>query len=98
MRSVSLSAARWGMLGLILLGASGPSASRAATLQWKFQPGATLHYTMDQRTVTSLKTGPQDVKTTMSQQIDMDWTVKKVNTDGSAELTQTVTRVHTKIE
>lgn len=99
MRMLRGSAWRWGVvLGVLVLAGSGASHAGAATLRWKFQPGETLHYVMDQKTITSVKGGPQDVKSTMSQTIDMDWTVKEVGADGLASLTQTITRVRTKIE
>ncbi|WP_406697572.1 DUF6263 family protein [Singulisphaera sp. Ch08] len=101
MRSRSLTTRRLGWIGLQLLlvvAGFGGSSARAATLQWKFQPGETLRYSMDQKTLTSVKGGPRDIKSTMSQVIDMEWVVKEVGTDGLASLTQKVTRVRTKIE
>jgi hypothetical protein len=101
MRVIPLTAWRWGLAGLLLLvvaGFRGSTAAQAATLRWKFQPGETLHYAMDQKTITSVKGGPQDIKSTMSQTIDMEWVVKDISADGLASLTQTVTRVRSKIE
>ncbi|SIO45478.1 hypothetical protein SAMN05444166_4868 [Singulisphaera sp. GP187] len=100
MRVIPLATWRGNMVGWLLLvvaGFSGASA-HAATLHWKFQPGETIHYAMDQKTITSVKGGPQDIKSTMSQTIDMDWGVKEIGADGLTRLTQTVTRVRTKIE
>lgn len=100
MRVLPLPAWRWGLVGLLLLVVTGlaGSTARAATLRWKFQPGETLHYAMDQKTVTSVKGGPQDIKSTMSQTIDMEWVVKEIGDDGLTHLTQKVTRIRTKIE
>src|SRR5690242_15955966 len=53
-RIALLSALRWGLVGLVLAGMGGPAA-RGATLRWKFRPGETLHYVMDQKTVTTAK-------------------------------------------
>lgn len=98
MRMLPGSAWRWGVVGLLVLACMGESYAGAATLRWKFQPGETLHYVMDQKTITAVKGGPQDIKSTMSQTIDMEWAVKEVGADGQASLTQTITRVRTKIE
>lgn len=94
------SAWRGGLVGLLLLvvaGFGGADAG-AATLRWKFQPGEKLHYALEQKTVTSMQGGPQEIKSTMSQTIDMEWVVKEVGSDGLASLTQTVTRIRTNIE
>ncbi len=98
MRTRSLSARRWVLAGLLVIAAVAVPPARGASLRWKFQPGETLHYVMDQSAITSVKGGPQDIKTTTTQTIDMDWTVKEVGADGVASLTQTITRVRTKIE
>jgi len=98
MRILRVSARRWVVVGLLVLAGSGASHASAAGLRWKFQPGETLHYVMDQKTTTSVKGGPQDVKSTMSQVIDLEWAVKEVGPDGLASLTQKITRVRTKIE
>ena len=90
---------RWCMVGLVVVaGSGGARAGAAATLRWKLQPGETLHYVMEQKTNTAVKGGLQEVKSTISQTIDMDWTVKEVGADGQASMTQTITRVRTRIE
>ena len=86
------------LMGVLVLAGSGAATGRAATLRWKFQPGETLHYVMDQKVVSSVKGGPQDVMTTITQKIDLDWAIKEVSSAGVASMTQTVTRVRTKIE
>jgi hypothetical protein len=77
---------------------SGPAA-RGATLRWKFKAGERLRYVMDQRAVTlaSLPGGEQ-MRTTLSQTIEMTWTVKSVDPNGQAELTQTITRIRDQLE
>jgi hypothetical protein len=93
-------ALRWGLLGLglVLAGTGGPAA-RGATLRWKFKPGETLHYTMDQKTVTTAKLpGGQEIKTTLNQTIEMSWAVKGVDDGGAAELVQTLDRIRDQVE
>jgi hypothetical protein len=87
---------RWGLLGLLVM-AAGVRDARAVTLRWKFKEGETLHYVMDQKTVTAVKANNLDIKTTLTQKIDMSWIVKGVN-DGTADMVQTIDRVRTKIE
>jgi hypothetical protein len=70
----------------------------AVTLRWKFKPGESLHYQMDQKTVTQIKANGQEIKTTLSQTIDSTWTVESVGSDGTADMAQTLDRVRTKIE
>jgi len=53
---------------------------------------------MDQKTVTEVKAGGQTIKTTVTQTIETTWAVKSVDDAGAAEMTQTIDRVHTKIE
>ena len=91
---------RWGLWSLVLFvlaGPGGPSA-RGATLRWKFKPGETLHYTMDQKTVVIGKLPVLDTKSTLTQTIEMTWTVKRVESNGQAELTQTITRIRDQVD
>jgi hypothetical protein len=74
-----------------------PSASAADTLRWKFTPGESLKYTMEQKTSQGMKAQGQELKTTLNQTVDLHWDVKGV-TNGVADMTQTIDRVRTKIE
>jgi hypothetical protein len=53
---------------------------------------------MVQKTVTELKANGMEIKTTLGQTIDTTWKVGSVGDDGSAELTQSLDRVRTKVE
>ena len=56
MLKIRYSAMRRVLLGLVALAVFAASAdAAAATLRWKFKPGETLRYAMEQRTVTTLK-------------------------------------------
>jgi hypothetical protein len=91
----------WGrrILALVVLGMSVTSGVQGATLRWKFHPGETLQYTMEQKTVNTLKIpGAPDQKTTMAQTIEMTWSVKSVDPSGVAELTQTISRIRDQVE
>ncbi len=74
------------------------AAQGAETLRWKFKPGETLHYKMEQQTTQAMKAMGQEFKTKLDQQVNLHWSVKSVAADGVAELTQTIDRVRTKIE
>src|SRR5262249_17453933 len=97
----AVSVLRWGVLGLalmVLAGMSGPAA-RGATLRWKFKASEKLRYVMDQRAVTlAILPGGEQMRTTLSQTIEMTWTVKSVDANGQAELTQTITRIRDQLE
>ncbi len=94
MRYTMFSALRWGLLGLLVLAGPRGAASTAATLRWKFKPGETLRYSMDQKTVTTAKLpGGQELTNTLMQTLELSWSVKEVRDDGTAELVQTIERV-----
>ncbi len=93
------SAIRRGLLGLVVLMVTAGSTSvGAATLRWKFKPGETLRYAMEQKRVTTLKVPGQELKTTLTQTIDLSWAVKDVAADGKADVSWTIDRMRTKIE
>jgi hypothetical protein len=85
-------------VGLSSLANLNGTEARASTLRWKFQPGETLHYVMDQKTVTTATAEGRDIKTTLSQTIYWDWSVKAVGSDGVADLIQKITRIRTRID
>jgi hypothetical protein len=94
MRSIFFSAGRWSLVVLLVLAGSGGRTLEAASLRWKFKPGETLRYAMDQKTVTTAKfPGGQELKNTLSQTIALRWDVKSVSPDGTADLVQTIEQV-----
>jgi hypothetical protein len=85
-------------LTAIVWAASGQPAAGAEALSWKFKAGETLRYTMVQETTQGMKAMGQEFKTNMNQTVNLHWTVKNVASDGSAELSQTIDRVRTKVD
>jgi hypothetical protein len=85
------------MIGLAPIFGAGTEA-RGEVLRWKFKAGEKLVYTMDQKTVTTMKIMGQEAKTTLSQTINMHWDVKSLTSDGGAQVSQTIDRFRTKIE
>jgi len=86
------------IVGLLLLSSHVGSTAGAANLRWRFRAGETLHYVMDQKTATTVKAGPQEIQTMVTQTIELEWVVKDVQADDVANLTQKITRLHTKIQ
>ena len=74
------------------------SEARAEVLRWKFKAGEKLAYKLDQKTVTTMKVMGQEVKTTLSQTINMHWDVKSVTPEGDAQVAQTIDRFQTRVE
>jgi Family of unknown function (DUF6263) len=94
MRCTMFSALRRGLLGLIVLAGPGGASAEAVTLRWKFKPGETLRYSIDQKSVTTAKLpGGQELKNALMQTLELSWSVKEVRDDGTAELVQTIERV-----
>jgi hypothetical protein len=73
--------------------ASALPAAAQTELRWKFTEGKKMNYTMSQDIVTTANIGEQKIETTMNQVITMTWAVDKLNSDGSAKMTQTIDRM-----
>lgn len=99
MLRIHYSTMRQGLLGLLVLTVTaGSTGAEAATLRWKFKPGETLRYAMEQKTVTTLKVPGQQIQTTLNQTIDLSWAVKGVAPNGVADVSWTIDRMRTQIE
>ncbi len=83
-------------LALTLLASPAPAAE---PLAWKFTPGLTNRYRMNQDTRLTINSGAGGDATTHSvTTIDISWIVEKVNDDGSAVLDQRIERMRIKAE
>ena len=92
---------RWATLAALfalLLGAYPGPVLKADNLRWKFRPGEVVRYTMVQETSLEERLEGQEAKTSLSQTVDLHWSVKSVLPDGVADMTQTIDRVRTKIQ
>ncbi len=77
------------------------SASRAAAaelLRWKFRPGETMKFAVEQKIVMSMKGGETERKSTRTSTLDFTWKVASVDPSGEAEITHRVERIRLKSE
>ncbi len=72
-----------------------PTVAAETPLVWKFQAGDEHHYRMSQSMEMDMTLGTSDreIKTGMTQVIDMTWKIEAVDDQGIATLEQTVDRV-----
>ena len=61
---------------------------KADNLRWKFRQGEVVRYTIVQETALEERLEGQEGKTSLSQTVDLHWTVKSLLPDGVAEMTQ----------
>ncbi len=90
--------ARLGGLALLvgLLGAHLGATAAPTTLRWKFKPGEVFRYESAQSTVSKFRDpSGQEVGQTLTLTMDLTWTVKEVDPQGEASLTQTIDRIRT---
>jgi hypothetical protein len=80
------------LLFAFALAVAAPAAAQTQ-LRWKFSDGQKHLYTITQDMEMSANVGGQKIDTTMSQTIDMTWNVKKVDSDGSARMEQSIDRM-----
>jgi len=89
---------RLGGLALLigLLGSNTGAGAGPTTLRWKFKLGEVFRYESAQTTISKIKdsTG-QEVNTTLTLTMDLTWTVKEVDPQGGASLSQTIDRIRT---
>ncbi len=96
MRSRSLLG--WGVTLSVVVALAG-STAQGANLRWKLKTGDALRYEMSEKTVTSVSAGGMEVsKLTLTQTVNLTWSVKGVEPQGAANLTHTINRVRIKIE
>jgi hypothetical protein len=67
-------------------------------LRYKYKEGEKLNYVMDQKLTMEMSVAGQDITMEMGMGITMVWKVDKVEKDGKAKMTQTMTRVQLKVK
>src|SRR4051794_6432899 len=76
---------RWATLAALftlLLGAYPGTVLKADNLRWKFRQGEVVRYTIVQETTLEERLEGQEGKTSLSQTVDLHWTVKSLLPDG----------------
>lgn len=91
-RAVILAATAW-----LLVGMTGEPA-RADALRWRFKPGEVLHYSIEQKMVSTARGMGQERKSSRSQTTDVTWTVNAVDADGRGDVTLRYERVRMRDE
>lgn len=76
----------------------GSTALAQSTLRWKFQEGQTLQVRCVQETDTVMIVNNRRITVAIENQMEMQWEVKKVAEDGSADLEQTFKRLQMKMQ
>lgn len=69
------------------------AANAQDTLRWKFKPGKTLNYSIVHNMNMSMMVMGQNIDMKMKQTMDLVWKVTKVDSSGTADMAQTITRV-----
>lgn len=67
-------------------------------LRWKFSQGEKLHVVVQQKTALETTAGPKPRKMTVNTTMEMDWLVDSVDEQGTADMTQTITRLKMRME
>jgi len=97
---------RWSCLRILLLGASlltsivfapEAAAQTGIVLRWKFKAGDRLPLAVTDEFQVTQRVKDKDVRTTVSQQFDLSWTVRDVDAQGTASIMQRIERVRGKL-
>jgi hypothetical protein len=86
------------LLAAWVFGGSVSPAAAAEVLRWKFKPGETLRFSVEQKLTMSMKSMDTERKSNRTQNVEMSWKVKSVSPDGTAEITQKIERIRMRDE
>ena len=84
-------------LAAALLVAGGSTAQAQKVLRWKFTPGQTLRYVMNQEQSQKIKAGTTPITMTMTMTMNMTQKIESVDARGVASVTQTIDRIQMKM-
>jgi Family of unknown function (DUF6263) len=86
------------LVAACVFGASAAPAGSAEVLRWKFKPGETLRFSVEQKLIMSMKSADTERKSNRTQNVEMSWKILGVGSDGSAEITQKIERIRLREE
>lgn len=72
-------------------------SAQGQNLKWKLTPGTKLNYTSTQDSDTAMTVGGQTIMNKMSMGINTLWTVNQVDSQGTADITQSFTSIKFKL-
>ena len=84
-------------LAAALLVAGGSTAQAQKVLRWKFTPGQTLRYVMNQEQSQKIKAGTTPITMTMTMTMNMTQKIESVDPKGVASVIQTIDRIQMKM-
>ena len=90
--AINLGRRRFGqfiLAGLTLLNVAGPARSDTAP-RWKFTPGQKRTYVLTKKTAVKMEVMGRPTETNFTQTVDFTWEIKGVDSDGNADITQTI--------
>ncbi|MHB1558005.1 MAG: DUF6263 family protein [Isosphaeraceae bacterium] len=86
------------LIAAAMLAGLAAAAPAAEELRWKFRPGETLKFSVEQKVVMSTKGAEIERKSTRTHTLDFTWKVLSVDASGEAEITHRIERIRLKSE
>ena len=77
---------------------AGSGAEAAEVLRWKFKPGETLRFSIEQKFTMSMKSSDTERKSTRTETEEISWKVVGVSPAGEAEITHRIDRIRMRVE
>lgn len=78
---------------VVALAAGGAARAEEKVLRWKFKPGDTRRFNVQQEISQKINVGGQATTITTTHEMTMAWKVDSVDADGVAKMTQTIDRI-----
>lgn len=78
---------------VVALAAGGAARAEEKVLRWKFKPGDTRRFNVQQEISQKINVGGQATTITTTHEMTMAWKVESVDADGVAKMTQTIDRI-----
>lgn len=86
------------LIAAAMLAGPAAAAPAAEVLRWKFKPGETLKFSVEQKVIMSTRGAEIERKSTRTHTLDFTWKVLSVDASGEAEITHRIERIRLKSE